>query len=189
MLVRATRLLVEAARRYEKVERGLKGELRLVGHRLPAIPARRAERTGWIVETIEYSGEGLVGGGSEWRGIHLVRFWVIQFTVTLDTLAETIDTLEVGLHVSAPLALYPRISAFLDADGCVHRKGCGAICRRRIDIIAESITCDTGIVDLVKVVKLRARKRLLFHGQGHLFLLSDINVCGVSFCDARLRVF
>lgn len=166
--MRATGLFVKAARRYEKVKRRLKGELRLVGQRLPAIPARRTERTGRIVEAVEDRGERLVGGGTERRVVHAVRVRVIQTPVALDTLAETVDALEVGLNVRAPLAGDPGITALLDADRRVHREGRGAIRRRRIHIVAEGVTRDTGVINLVEIVKFGSCQGLLFDGQGHV---------------------
>ncbi len=139
-----------------------------MGQRLPAIPARRAERTGWIVEAVEDRGEGLVGGGTERRIVHAVRVRVIQALVALDTLAKTVDALEVGLDVRAPLACYPRVPALLNADRCVYREGRGAIRRRRIHIVAEGVTCDTGVIDLVEIVKFGSCQGLLFDGQGHV---------------------
>lgn len=164
----AAGLLIQRACRYEKVKRRLKGELRLVGQGLPAIPARRTERTRRIVEAVENGGEGLVGGGTERRVVHAVRIWIVEAVIALDTLAETVDAFEVGLNVCAPLACYPGVPALLDADRRVYREGRGAIRRRRIHIVAEGVTRDTGVINLVEIVKFGSCQGLLFDGQGHL---------------------
>lgn len=167
-LVRAASLLIQTARRYEEVERRLKGELRLMRERLPAIPARRAERAGRIVEAIEDHGERLVGGGTQRLVIHAVRVRIVEAVIAFHTLAEAINTLQIGLYVCAPLALYPGVPALLKANRRVHREGRGAIRRRRIHIVAEGVTRDTGVINLVEIVKFGSCQGLLFDGQGHL---------------------
>lgn len=160
-------LLIQIARRNKEIKGGLKGELGLVGQRLPAIPARRAERAGGVRQAIEKEGERFVGGGGQGCIVHRVCIGIVDTTSAVDTIAETVNALQVGFHVSAPLGLRPRITVLLEADRGVHRKGCGAIRFRRVDVIPEGVTGDAGIVYLVKIVKLGSSKRLLFDGQGH----------------------
>ncbi len=176
--MRTTCLLVQTASRYEKVKRRLESELRLVGERFPAIPAGGAERTGRIIEAIEDEGERLIGCSPKRLIVHGVSVRIIEFIIALDALAEAIDAFEVGLDVRAPLALYPGVPALLDADRCVHGEGRGAIRRRRIHIVAEGVTRDTGVVDLVEIVKFGSCQGLLFDGQGHFLLSGYTNVPG-----------
>lgn len=162
-----TRLLVQTAGRYEKVKGSLKSELRLVRQRLPAIPAGGSEGAGGIIQAIEDEGERFIGCGAERLVVHRIRVRVIEFIVALDALAEAIDAFEIGLDVRAPLTGDPGVPALLDAGRCVHGKGCGAICRRRIHIVAEGVTRDTGVIDLMEIVKFGSCQGLLFDGQGH----------------------
>ena len=49
--------LIECLRWNKEIERGLEVELRLVWERLPSIPARGSESTGWVIETIKDCGK------------------------------------------------------------------------------------------------------------------------------------
>jgi hypothetical protein len=89
------------------IKRGLKVELRIMGEGFPAVPARGTEGAGGVHEALEELGSRFVWGRLKREVIHGIRFRIVEALVAAHTAAETVDTLEVGLHVRAPLAGHP----------------------------------------------------------------------------------
>ena len=168
--MRLTLLLIKSAGRNKVIEGRLKDELRLVGQRLPAIPARGPERAGGIHEALEQERHILIGGRFQRNLIQLVRARIIEGLEIGHTATEAINALQISLHICAPLAGGPRSAGHLDTGRGLYRKADGAVRLRRIQIVALGIGCDAHVIDLVKVIKSGACQGLLFGGR-HLLLL------------------
>ena len=124
-----------------------------MGYRVKAIPSSGSESAGGIIEAIENEREGFIRGGTEGRSVHLVRLRIVEIVVTFHTRAETIYAFQVGFDIRAPAPLGPRVPALLYAGRGIDGETCRAIRLRRIYIVPECITRDTGIINLVKIVE------------------------------------
>ena len=99
--------------------------------------------------------------------IHLVRLGIVEDVIAADATTESVNTLQVRLHVGLPLTFGPTVATVLKTDRGIYRECCGAIRIRRIHVILESVTCDAHVIFLVEVVKLEACESLLFHCYTH----------------------
>ena len=105
--VRIIDFLIQRPARNEEVEGRLKGLLGLVKERVETVPAGCPQSAGGIHQACKGHRHHLIWRIHERMLIHRVRIGIVEILVITDTTAETPDAAQIGLHVRAPLSLWP----------------------------------------------------------------------------------
>ena len=99
-------LLIQVTCRNEEVKRCLERLLWIAEQRMPAVPARRTERTWRVYQTSERHGDILVLGMTEPLLIHRILVgMILALTLATNLGGEAGNALQVRFHIGLPFSL------------------------------------------------------------------------------------